>query len=351
MSVFEEEVEKYLAQEQARYDAEVAQARADAKTAWDENLPEMRAQLENEIESKVAGRRSELEQPFMVDDPENPMPEDEKAALQEKNEQELTALRERLTAEMEQELARQEKRQIDDASSIVTEPMPRHIVESMLSHLREPEAMLDDSAMNYSAPDVEHAYYRLADGRIYSVEDAQFLVARAVTPPEDMIIDVPGGTEADLRTGILEFYQANGHPSIIVGDELLTSAELTDRNINKVNAATSEAILAGFDYDIDGETYHFSYDEHDQQNFADKANACLAAASASVATLDADGTGGEAQAIYWNAYDSTGQRVRLQMPIQAFMALYLDGALKHKDDCLLRGEQQKAEILAAAPKE
>ena len=49
--------------------------------------------------------------------------------------------------------------------------------------------------------------------------------------------------------------------------------------VARIDRETSEAILAGFEYEIDSggsaETLHFSYDSFDQQNFADSANVAL----------------------------------------------------------------------------
>ena len=52
----------------------------------------------------------------------------------------------------------------------------------------------------------------------------------------------------------------------------------------RIDKATSAAILAGFDYDIDpgtgaAESLHFSYDSFDQQNFADSASVAMLAMS------------------------------------------------------------------------
>lgn len=106
-----------------------------------------------------------------------------------------------------------------------------------------------------------------------------------------------------------------------------------------INAETSDAILAGFDYEVNGEMLHFSYDSFDQQNFADTANACLMLKS---------GMPGLPDSVTWNAYRADGQLVRLELTSDAFLALYAKGALAHKAECMLRGGMRKAELEASA---
>lgn len=45
-----------------------------------------------------------------------------------------------------------------------------------------------------------------------------------------------------------------------------TLEELKIAKKAQIDAETSAAILSGFDYAVDGVTYHFSYDAFDQQN-------------------------------------------------------------------------------------
>lgn len=116
----------------------------------------------------------------------------------------------------------------------------------------------------------------------------------------------------------------------------------------RIDKATSAAILAGFDYDIDpgtgaAESLHFSYDSFDQQNFAD---------SASVAMLAMSGTEGLPTSVTWNAYrnhspESGGELVRLTLDPQGFLGLYTAGALAHKAVQMELGGQRKAAAEAA----
>lgn len=102
-----------------------------------------------------------------------------------------------------------------------------------------------------------------------------------------------------------------------------------------INADTTASILAGFDYGIDGETYHFGYDARDQQNFVDQASLCLLHKTG-VKPLEGD--------ISWNAYDKNGERVAISFTPDGFLALYTEGALKHKDNCRSAGAEKKSAL-------
>lgn len=118
--------------------------------------------------------------------------------------------------------------------------------------------------------------------------------------------------------------------------------------VKKVDNATSAAILAGFDYEIDpgtgtAESLHFSYDTFDQQNFADSAN---------VATLAMSGVEGLPTSVTWNAYrnwttESGGELVRLTLTPTTFLELYTAGALTHKATQMEIGGARKEAVEAA----
>lgn len=48
---------------------------------------------------------------------------------------------------------------------------------------------------------------------------------------------------------------------------LPTMAELIEKEVVKLDKVTSVTILNGFDYNVDGKLYHFSYQTDDQSNF------------------------------------------------------------------------------------
>lgn len=115
-------------------------------------------------------------------------------------------------------------------------------------------------------------------------------------------------------------------------------AEEKTNALGRVDNATSAEILAGFDYEIEGEILHFSYDQFDQQNFADTANACLIAKMGDTTVPDA---------ITWNAYKESGELVRLNVTRADFEGLYKAAILMHKAAVMEKGGKRKAQVEAA----
>lgn len=112
--------------------------------------------------------------------------------------------------------------------------------------------------------------------------------------------------------------------------------------VSQIDAETSAAILAGFEYTIDGTPYHFSYDSFDQQNFSDTANMCQLALA---------GTPGLPTSVVWNSYLPDGTLVQQTFDAQSFLALYTAGAMQHKATQMTIGGQRKAKVWAAQTKE
>ena len=119
-----------------------------------------------------------------------------------------------------------------------------------------------------------------------------------------------------------------------------TLEELKTAKKARIDEDTSAAILAGFDYAVNGVTYHFSYDAFDQQNFADTANVCI---------MKQAGMPGLPDSVMWNAYTvPDDELVRLTFDAPGFLALYAGGAMKHKNETMQRGGERKAAVEAAA---
>ena len=127
-----------------------------------------------------------------------------------------------------------------------------------------------------------------------------------------------------------------------------TPEEEQRRKIAQIDAETSASVVAGFDYQIDGQTLHFSYDANDQQNFADTAN---------VATLAQMGVPGLPTTITWNGWqierDADGREAsrtlrRIDLTMTEFLGLYTQGALTHKATQMEIGSQRKAALYEAA---
>ena len=106
----------------------------------------------------------------------------------------------------------------------------------------------------------------------------------------------------------------------------------------QIDAETSAAILAGFDYEIDGTPYHFSYDSFDQQNFVDTASMCQLAIA---------GTPGLPSSVTWNSYTADGALVQQTFDAASFLALYTAGAMAHKAAKMAEGGARKSAVEAA----
>ncbi|MFR4119992.1 DUF4376 domain-containing protein [Bilophila wadsworthia] len=147
-----------------------------------------------------------------------------------------------------------------------------------------------------------------------------------------------------MYTELAEYRKA--HPECFSPDPDFQEPSLDDlKSARKTNidAETSAAILAGFDYAVDGATYHFSYALDDQQNFSDTANVCL---------MKQAGMPGLPDSVTWNAYTVPGgDMVRLTFDASGFLALYAGGAMKHKNGTMQRGGERKAAVEAATTAE
>ena len=163
--------------------------------------------------------------------------------------------------------------------------------------------------------------YKDTQGNIYAVSPIQ-------TPNKEWVALTEKETEAHLNPEIS-----------------LEQAKV--KKLRQIDAETSAAILAGFDYEVDGEILHFAYDTHDQQNFADTAN---------MVNFSLKGIPGVLESIPWNGWkiekDETGMEVsrslvRIDLDANAFLALYMQGAMMHKAGLMELGGQRKAQVDAA----
>ena len=161
-------------------------------------------------------------------------------------------------------------------------------------------------------------YYKDTQGNIYAVSPIQ-------TPKKEWIALTKKETESHLNPEIS-----------------LEQAKV--EKLRQIDAETSAAILAGFDYEVDGEILHFAYDTNDQQNFADTAN---------MVNFSLKGIPGVPESIPWNGWkiekDETGAEisrslVRLDLDANAFLALYMQGAMMHKAGLMELGGQRKAQV-------
>ncbi len=173
--------------------------------------------------------------------------------------------------------------------------------------------------------------------------DGSYLIRRIDIACGDVLYHVPNGGEWKEMFDTLTSYVSE-YPDVLrdIPVHTPTLDELKTAKKSQIDADTSAAIAVGFDYDVDGVTYHFSYDAFDQQNFADTANVCL---------MKQSGMPGLPDSVTWNAYTPDGELARLTFDAPGFLALYAGGAMRHKNGTMQRGGERKAAVEAAATAE
>ena len=171
--------------------------------------------------------------------------------------------------------------------------------------------------------------------------DGSYLIRRLAIVCGDALYHVPNEGKWKGMFDALTDYVSE-HPETLrdIPVHTPTLEELKTAKKARIDEDTSAAILAGFDYAVNGVTYHFSYDAFDQQNFADTANVCI---------MKQAGMPGLPDSVMWNAYTvPDDELVRLTFDAPGFLALYAGGAMKHKNETMQRGGERKAAVEAAA---
>ena len=120
---------------------------------------------------------------------------------------------------------------------------------------------------------------------------------------------------------------------------LPTMKELIEAATKKVDFITSVAILNGFDYEVNGITYHFSFGTEDQSNFIQES------VRANMAVQN--GTGDTYRA-YWRGHTANGATT-LEFNLVEFMAL-LTYCGTNKSNLLSQGWDTKAKLSACKTK-
>ena len=174
--------------------------------------------------------------------------------------------------------------------------------------------------------------------------DGSYLIRRLDIVCGDALYHVPNEGKWKGMFDALTDYVSE-HPETLrdIPVHTPTLEELKTAKKARIDEDTSAAILAGFDYAVNGVTYHFSYDAFDQQNFADTANVCI---------MKQAGMPGLPDSVMWNAYTvPDNELARLTFDAPGFLALYAGGAMKHKNGTMQRGGDRKAAVEAATTPE
>lgn len=125
-----------------------------------------------------------------------------------------------------------------------------------------------------------------------------------------------------------------------------TLEEARAAKLARIAVETESAIIAGFDYTVEGRTYHFSYDIVDQGNFT------KTALSAALAHMGGDAAWRQS----WRGWqpDPNGQIVPhiLSFDAPAFLALATYAGKEHQERCMAAGWlRQEAAAAAQSPEE
>ena len=174
-------------------------------------------------------------------------------------------------------------------------------------------------------------------------DDGSYVLKRVDLVLGSGLYHVPNDGEwTDMHNVLADYVKR--HPEVVQDESAKTPTleELKTAKKAQIDAETSAAILAGFNYAVNGVTYHFSYALDDQQNFSDTANVCL---------MKQAGMPGLPDSVTWNAYTPDGDMVRLTFDASGFLALYAGGAMKHKNGTMQRGGERTAAVEAATTAE
>lgn len=122
---------------------------------------------------------------------------------------------------------------------------------------------------------------------------------------------------------------------------LPSMAELIKAETKKVDFVTSVTILNGFDYTVDGTSYHFSFGAEDQSNFIQESiRATQASQSADTAA---------AYRAHWRGHLPDGSAVTLEFTLAEFMQLLMFCGT-NKSNILAAGWDKKAQLQACTTK-
>lgn len=315
------------------YEAKVAEAKQKAQVQWDAELPATLEAMQAQAKVNINAE--------MVDTPEGPRP---------LTEQEKQQKLEEAYAAINQELAEEKRRYVEITTVGIEQPPTLQQIEQEFSFGKpkseEEIAEIENQALQDNSFSYD-AYYQIGDGRVYSVKGRGFVNARSV--PADAHIIKVNDDEQQFRWGVLEYYKTHGFPDVKIGFELLTLEECKEAQIRDVDAQVSENIKAGFSYPLTigrtADTFYFSLSEIDQINFANMSNAANLLIQGKVD-----------QSISWQVWRSPAHRsadvgpVVLPFSPQKFLEVYLQGALKHINDCLDQGRVIKDNIRKATTK-
>ena len=160
---------------------------------------------------------------------------------------------------------------------------------------------------------------------------------------KDKIVSVGLGTDSAFYKSIgmelmdvEQSYNGNWYIAGYIPKQPITEVRTTA--LSRIDSVTSFNLLNGFDYKINDEILHFSYNHEDQLNFSDTFNGIAMKKLMGVEDLP--------ETIDWNGWrnpteSSKGELVVLTLTPEDFLTLYTKGAFVHKQTHLELGKQRK----------
>ena len=130
----------------------------------------------------------------------------------------------------------------------------------------------------------------------------------------------------------------NGSPELVPDMFEHVKQNVISMKTNDINSRVSKAITDGFNYEIsigrsEKQSFHFSYDQHDQRNFISTAIAAMLQKSNNAARTDNE--------ILFTGKDVEGADQIFSFSPDLFLDLYYNGALAHQSRCLEAGWEAK----------
>ena len=172
---------------------------------------------------------------------------------------------------------------------------------------------------------------------VYKKQDKSFIIHKNKLPYH---VPYDSPDYKDLWDHLYEFTKNN--PDIVSEEFILPLEEMKNNKKLDINSRTKSIIYGGFIYNINGTDFKFNYNSDDQQNYSDDANMILFQKANGLPLSNINRTG-------YSIPDNTP--ISLSFNGDAFLDLYYNGALAHKNRVLKEGKERKLRIEKASTKE
>lgn len=175
---------------------------------------------------------------------------------------------------------------------------------------------------------------------IHRIDDDSFVIIKNGLP-----YHVPKNIDeySEEWKSVSEYAKNNPEKVSVEEGKAITLENLKESKKSSIDYETRNRIYDGFNYVINGLEYHFSYGATDQQNYADDANLILYQKYSRIEPISIISRTG------YSIPDNNP--VSFQFKGDAFLDLYYNGALAHKNKALKEGKERKLKVEKASTKE